>query len=150
MYLGSFTLHLSLHKAKWVQLNGKTLQVLKTSLIQSAYIMSKLTYLCLKSVSKNSKDHLFLSDSLVLSQLPELPNFGDAKAPPAPPLTTALCCTEYFCNRAKLSYFWGIHEQNKYKIIISVHCSVHTKKLISLQLRKLKILAKKVYFWGQN
>ena len=32
MYLGSFTLPLSLHKAKWVQLNGKTLQVLKNSL----------------------------------------------------------------------------------------------------------------------
>jgi hypothetical protein len=31
MYLGSFTLP-PLHKAKWVQLNGKTLQVLKNSL----------------------------------------------------------------------------------------------------------------------
>ena len=33
MYLGSFTLPLPLHKAKWVQLNGKTLQVLKNSLV---------------------------------------------------------------------------------------------------------------------
>ena len=52
--------------------------------------MSKLTYLCLKPVTKNSKDHLFLSDSLVLSQLPELPHSGGAKAFPAPPLTTTL------------------------------------------------------------
>ena len=39
---------------------------------------------------QKSKDHLFPSDSLVLSQFPELPNSGDAKAPPATPLTRAL------------------------------------------------------------
>ena len=41
MYLGSFTLSLYAlphHKAKWVQLNGKTLQVLKNSLVVSVFM----------------------------------------------------------------------------------------------------------------
>ena len=42
MYLGSFTLPLlPLYKAKWVQLNDKTLQVLKTSLTNTEYVAQK-------------------------------------------------------------------------------------------------------------
>ena len=46
MHLGSFTLPLPLHKANWVKLNGKTLQVLKNSLVYSPNLL-----LCVRHVS---------------------------------------------------------------------------------------------------
>ena len=36
---------LPLHKSKWVQLNGKTLQVLKNSLLKSAFLMALQVFL---------------------------------------------------------------------------------------------------------
>jgi hypothetical protein len=46
--------------------------------------------------------------------------------------------------------FLCFHEQNKYKIRISVYCSIHNKKLDNLNVRKLQIFALTCTFLGQN
>ena len=40
--------------------------------------------------------------------------------------------------------------QNKYRIRVSVHSSVCSKKLVDIKVRKLSILAAKCTFWGQK
>ena len=57
MYLGSFTLLLPLHKAKWVQLNGKTLQVLKNSLMYIANNDFGNAYVSNHAELKNTKNN---------------------------------------------------------------------------------------------
>ena len=56
-------------------------------------------------------------------------------------LSTILQCT-FDC------VFSCFLELNKYKIVVSVHHSIRTKKLIYTRMRKL--LAWKCNFWGQN
>ena len=64
--------------------------------------------------------------------------------------------TENFCNFAKVHIlllrvvFLYLNEWNKYKIRVSVHGSIHTKKFINISMKKLLILALKCTFLGQK
>ena len=64
MYFGSFPLH----KAKWVQLNGKTLQVLKNSLpVGGLAIQKQIDYFeaHLKQKESDQTQYLFSTDVLL-------------------------------------------------------------------------------------
>ena len=54
---------------------------------------------------------------------------------------------KYHTFNGVFSYF---HGQNKYKIRVSVHCSLRSKKLINIKVRKISILAIKNTFLVQN
>ena len=44
--------------------------------------------------------------------------------------------------------FYVLRVENKNKIIVSVNCSIHTKKLINIKVRKLYMFSLKSKFFG--
>ena len=60
------------------------------------------------------------------------------------------CLSRLLLKYPHFDCFLYFHGENKYKIRISAHCSINTKKLINTKVGKGSIFALKCTFLGQN